>query len=85
MGCMAHARRKFHELHVTGQSLISIEALDLFQSLYAVEREIDERFEKTQRQCPEMPKSLDKSGNRRQKPIADRLYAWLQQKTLRYD
>ena len=46
VGCMAHARRKFHELHVTGQSLISIEALDLFQTLYAVEREIDERFEK---------------------------------------
>ena len=48
MGCMAHARRKFHELHVTGQSLISIEALELFQSLYAVEREIDEQFEKNQ-------------------------------------
>ncbi|STZ01704.1 Transposase and inactivated derivatives [Moraxella atlantae] len=52
VGCMAHARRKFHELHVTGQSLISIEALALFQSLYAVEREIDERFEKNQSPTP---------------------------------
>ena len=49
---MAHARRKFHELHVTGQSLISIEALELFQSLYAVEREIDEQFEKNQTPLP---------------------------------
>ena len=30
VGCMAHARRKFHELHVTGQSIVSIEALELF-------------------------------------------------------
>ena len=82
VGCMAHARRKFHELHVTGQSLISIEALDLFQSLYAVEREIDERFEKNPTPMPRDAQIVRQIRQQKAKPIADRLYAWLQQKRL---
>jgi len=82
VGCMAHARRKFHELHVTGQSLISIEALDLFQTLYAVEREIDERFEKNQVPMPRDAQVVRQIRQQKAKPIADRLYAWLQQKRL---
>ena len=82
VGCMAHARRKFHELHVTGQSLISIEALELFQSLYAVEREIDERFEKNQSPMPRDAQIVRQIRQQKAKPIADRLYAWLQQKRL---
>ena len=82
VGCMAHARRKFHELHVTGQSLISIEALELFQSLYAVEREIDERFEKNQSPIPRDAQIVRQIRQEKAKPVADKLYAWLQQKRL---
>src|SRR5690606_41887192 len=60
-GCMAHARRKFHELHVTGQSVISIDALALFGQLYAVEREIDARFEK--KHIPNAKRSPDSPEN----------------------
>ena len=82
VGCMAHARRKFHELHVTGQSLISIEALELFQSLYAVEREIDERFEKNPTPLPRDAQIVRQIRQQKAKPVADKLYAWLQQKRL---
>ena len=82
VGCMTHARRKFHELHVTGQSLISIEALELFQSLYAVEREIDEQFEKNQTPLPRDAQIVRQIRQGKAKPIADRLYAWLQEKRL---
>jgi len=82
VGCMAHARRKFHELHVTGQSLISIEALELFQTLYAVEREIDEQFEKNQTPLPRDAQIVRQVRQEKAKPVADKLYAWLQQKRL---
>lgn len=82
VGCMAHARRKFHELHVTGQSLVSIEALELFQTLYAVEREIDERFEKNQTPLPRDAQIVRQVRQEKAKPVADKLYAWLQQKRL---
>ncbi|ATR79866.1 IS66 family transposase [Moraxella osloensis] len=82
VGCMAHARRKFHELHVTGQSLISIEALELFQALYAVEREIDEQFEKNQSPMPRDAQIVRQIRQNKAKPVADKLYAWLQQKRL---
>ena len=82
VGCMAHARRKFHELHVTGQSLISIEALELFQSLYAVEREIDERFEKNPTALPRDAQIVRQIRQQKAKPVVDKLYAWLQQKRL---
>jgi hypothetical protein len=38
-GCMAHARRKFHELWANHASPIGNEALQRFQSLYQVEEE----------------------------------------------
>ena len=82
VGCMAHARRKFHELHVTGQSLISIEALELFQTLYAVEREIDEQFERNQTPLPRDAQIVRQVRQEKAKPVADKLYAWLQQKRL---
>lgn len=82
VGCMAHARRKFHELHVTGQSLVSIEALELFQSLYTIEREIDERFEKNQTPLPRDAQIVRQVRQEKAKPVADKLYAWLQQKRL---
>lgn len=82
VGCMAHARRKFHELHIKGQSLVAHEALALFQKLYAVEREIDERFEKNPTPLPRDAQIVRQIRQQKAKPVADRLYAWLQQKRL---
>lgn len=42
VGCMAHARRKFHELPVTVKSLIAEQALSLIQQLYQSEAELRE-------------------------------------------
>jgi len=39
-GCMAHARRKFHDLWVNHSSQIAEEALRLYGALYDVEREV---------------------------------------------
>ena len=80
IGCLAHARRKFHELHVTGQSIVSIEALTLFRQLYAIEREIDERFEKNTPPIPRDPQVVRQIRQEKAKPIADKLHQWLQEK-----
>ena len=74
------SERKFHELQVTGQSLVSCEALDLFQKLYAVEREIDEQFEKNQSPIPRDTSIVRQIRQAKAKPIADSLYRWLQEK-----
>ena len=67
VGCMAHARRKFVELHVAGKSTIAATAIELIGELYGVEREIkvlsmDEQIE---------------HRRRRSAPIADALHGWL--------
>ncbi|MCC3306995.1 IS66 family transposase [Psychrobacter sanguinis] len=80
IGCLAHARRKFHELHITGQSIVSIEALTLFRQLYAIEREIDERFEKNTPPIPRDPQVVRQIRQEKAKPIADKLHQWLQEK-----
>ena len=66
-GCMAHARRKLHELWANNRSQIAEEALKLFGALYDVERPIhqlddDQRHAIRQQQA---------------KPIADALHTWL--------
>jgi len=38
-GCLAHARRKFHELWVNHQSAVGEQALEFFRRLYDVERD----------------------------------------------
>lgn len=43
LGCWAHARRKFHELHVANQSPMAQEALARIARLYAVEAQIVEQ------------------------------------------
>ena len=66
-GCMAHARRKFHELWVHHQSQIAGEALKLFGQLYEVERQahgLDFDQRRTLRQ-------------QQGRPVADLLHAWL--------
>jgi transposase len=66
-GCLAHARRKFHELWVNHKSTLAAEALTLFGKLYDVERDLQ---------------GLDADERRRQrqlhaKPVAELLHAWL--------
>jgi transposase len=39
-GCMAHARRKFHELWANHGSQVGEQALKFFVQLYEVEREV---------------------------------------------
>ncbi len=40
IGCMAHARRKFFELHATNKSMLAEQALRYIQLLYEIESEI---------------------------------------------
>jgi len=69
VGCMAHARRKFHDLWIHHASPLGEQALKFFMKLYEVEREVRElgaddrkaiRLEQTE-------------------PIADALHLWLTQ------
>ena len=67
LGCMAHARRKFHELWANHQSKVGEQALRFFQDLYAVERDaamLDVEARRAMR-------------TERAKPIADSLKLWL--------
>jgi len=69
IGCMAHARRKFHDLYVNHRSDVAEEALRYFAALYEIEREGRER-------------NLDADARRqlrqqRSKPIAEALRQWL--------
>ncbi len=67
VGCMAHARRKFHELWANHGSQLGEQALKFFIQLYEIEREVRDMAageRKTIRQ--------DKT-----KPIADALHQWL--------
>jgi transposase len=66
-GCMAHARRKFHELYANHQSQIAEEALKLFGVLYDVERQA-QKFDIDARRA-----ARQQLG----KPAADTLHAWL--------
>jgi hypothetical protein len=69
VGCMAHARRKFHDLYANHRSEVAEEALRYFGALYEIERLAREQ-------------KLDAQGRRqlrqqRSKPIADTLRQWL--------
>ncbi len=66
-GCMAHARRKFHELYANHKSQIAEESLKLFGVLYDVERQVQELDTDARRQA----------RHRLGKPAADTLHAWL--------
>jgi len=66
-GCLAHARRKFHELWANYKSSLAAEALTLLGQLYDVERglqELDAHERRQQRQL-------------HAQPVADLLHAWL--------
>lgn len=66
-GCLAHARRKFHDLWVANKNPLAKEALDVFSALYEVEgraRELSAEQRVKLRQTES-------------KPIADTLQRWL--------
>jgi transposase len=67
LGCMAHARRKFHDLHVNHQSQIAGQALELFGALYGVERDVAKLNADERRQIRQ----------EHAKPIAQSLHQWL--------
>jgi hypothetical protein len=69
IGCMAHARRKLHDLFADGRSDVAGEGLRYFTALYEIERQARERH-------------LDASARQqirqqRAKPIAEALRQWL--------
>jgi len=69
VGCMAHARRKFHELWVHHASPLGEQALKFFMKLYEIEREV-RQLAADERKAIRQEKS---------KPIADALHQWLTQ------
>ena len=68
-GCMAHARRKFHELWANHASPVGEQALKFFMRLYEVERDV-QRLEPDERKAIRQQKS---------RPIADALRQCLTQ------
>ena len=66
-GCMAHARRKFFDLHANNQSLIAQQALIYIQKLYQVERDVAELA----------PDERQRIRQEQAKPILDEFHAWL--------
>ncbi len=66
-GCMAHARRKFFDLHANNQSQVAEQALVYIQRLYQVEREVAELSPDKRRQIRQA----------QAKPILDTFHDWL--------
>jgi Transposase and inactivated derivatives len=66
-GCMAHARRKFHELHVSSQSTVAAAALRHIGALYEIERDIRELS----------PSERLRQRQEQARPLADTLHAWM--------
>jgi transposase len=67
VGCMAHARRKFVELHTANKSAIAGTALELIGKLYEIERDVA-RFDDAARLQQRQERSA---------PIAAALHDWL--------
>ncbi len=67
VGCMAHARRKFHELWVSHKSPLAEEALTFFRTLYDIERTA-QALDADQRQRLRQLET---------KPVLDALHRWL--------
>ena len=67
IGCMAHARRKFFELHATHKSTLAEQALRYMQVLYEIEGEIKD-LEPDLRRRIRQEKAI---------PVMDALHAWM--------
>jgi transposase len=68
-GCLAHARRKFHELWVNHKSVVGEQALKYFIQLYEVERDVHDLDADERRRIRQQ----------RSRPVADALHQWLRQ------
>jgi transposase len=68
VGCMAHARRKFHELWANHGSQVGEQALKYFAALYDVEREVADADSQARLEA-----------RRRSRPVADALHQWMRQ------
>src|SRR5574343_472480 len=66
-GCMAHARRKFFDLHANNQSQIAGQSLATIQKLYQIEREVAELT----------PEERRRIRGEQAKPILDEFHNWL--------
>jgi len=64
---MAHARRKFFDLHVSSKSVLAAQALQYISALYGIEREV-QHLSAGQRQTIRQARS---------KPITDAMHEWL--------
>ena len=67
VGCLAHARRKFFDLHVSNKSLIAHGALEQITRIYDIEQEI-KQLSADERQRIRQQKS---------KPLLDALHQWM--------
>jgi transposase len=72
-GCMAHARRKFVELHQANKSELAATALQYIGQLYGIEREVRELT----------PKQRLEQRQTQAAPIARQWHEWLQAQRLR--
>jgi transposase len=68
VACWAHARRKFHEIHIAHSSPTSAEAIERIAVLYAIEAEI-------RGSTPEVRSSVRQT---RAKPLLDSMRAWME-------
>ena len=66
-GCLAHARRKFFDLHVSNKSQIAAQALLYISQLYDVEREVKDLNADERRQIRQT----------QSKPLADAFAQWM--------
>jgi transposase len=69
VGCLAHARRKFHELWVNHGSQVGERALKFFGELYDIEREVRDL----------QPDERRRIRQQRSAKVADALHQWLGQ------
>jgi hypothetical protein len=67
IGCMAHARRKFYDLHEANKSELAAKALEYIGGLYEIERE-------TKDLPPDKRREIRQT---RAKPRADALHQWM--------
>jgi hypothetical protein len=67
VGCLAHARRKFFDLHASNKSQIAHSALEQIARVYEIEREIKELD----------PDERRRIRQERSKPLLDALHQWM--------
>ncbi len=67
LGCMAHSRRKFYDLHAANKSHIAQDALQYIGELYEIEREVQQVSAQLRLEIRQQ----------RARPIANALNAWM--------